>query len=165
VDIAADDHDAACVDLPGAIQAWRDGLFTLSGRPPKGRLIDDFEGGSGRTFYVGTREGGKLCRVYEKGKQLGDPQSKWRAEVELHARIASFRGTQSRTRCPTSQGATRFRVPSLVAERIRTLKRGRDLHEAARLGEVVAGRASTCSSITSRGHAGLIAVKRWDSNV
>ena len=43
LDIAADDHDAAHVDLPGAIQAWRDGLFTLSGRPPKGRLIDDFE--------------------------------------------------------------------------------------------------------------------------
>lgn len=39
----------------------------------------------GRTFYVGNRKSGKLCRVYEKGKQLGDPLSPWvRFEVEFH---------------------------------------------------------------------------------
>ena len=39
----------------------------------------------GRTFYVGNRAHGKLMRVYEKGKQLGDPLSPWvRFEVELH---------------------------------------------------------------------------------
>jgi len=36
---------------------------------------------------VGKRKNGKLLRVYEKGKQLGDPQSKWvRWELELHNR-------------------------------------------------------------------------------
>lgn len=39
----------------------------------------------GRTFYVGSRKNGKLMRVYEKGKQLGDPDSPWvRFELELH---------------------------------------------------------------------------------
>jgi phage replication initiation protein len=39
----------------------------------------------GRTFYVGKRGNGKLMRIYEKGKQLGDPQDPWvRFEVELH---------------------------------------------------------------------------------
>jgi phage replication initiation protein len=43
--------------------------------------------GSGRTFYVGKRKNGKLMRVYEKGKQLGDASSPWvRWELELHNR-------------------------------------------------------------------------------
>lgn len=34
---------------------------------------------------IGSRQGGKLCRIYEKGKQLGDPDSLWvRVEVEWH---------------------------------------------------------------------------------
>jgi len=41
--------------------------------------------GLGRTLYVGRRENGKLLRVYEKGKQLGDKDSPWvRWEVEMH---------------------------------------------------------------------------------
>jgi phage replication initiation protein len=41
--------------------------------------------GSGRTFEVGRRKNGKLIRIYEKGKQLGDATSPWvRWEVELH---------------------------------------------------------------------------------
>ncbi|MBK7658540.1 MAG: replication initiation factor domain-containing protein [Betaproteobacteria bacterium] len=40
--------------------------------------------GLGRSFYVGKRGHGKLLRVYEKGKQLGDSTSPWvRWEVEL----------------------------------------------------------------------------------
>lgn len=43
--------------------------------------------GRGSTFYVGSRLSGKVCRVYEKGKQLGDRASRWvRAELELHAK-------------------------------------------------------------------------------
>jgi len=39
----------------------------------------------GRTLYIGRRKNGKLMRVYEKGKQLGDPHSPWvRFELELH---------------------------------------------------------------------------------
>ena len=41
----------------------------------------------GRTFEVGNRKNGKLIRIYEKGKQLGDPSSPWvRWEVEFHAK-------------------------------------------------------------------------------
>lgn len=40
----------------------------------------------GRTFQVGNRKNGKLCRIYEKGKQQGDPSSPWvRWEVEIRA--------------------------------------------------------------------------------
>ena len=40
----------------------------------------------GRSLYVGSRESGKLLRIYEKGKQLGDSKSKWvRWELELHS--------------------------------------------------------------------------------
>jgi DNA relaxase NicK len=36
---------------------------------------------------VGKRKNGKLLRVYEKGKQLGDESSPWvRWELELHNR-------------------------------------------------------------------------------
>lgn len=41
--------------------------------------------GRGRTIYIGSRESGKLLRVYEKGMQLGVPWHPWaRWEVELH---------------------------------------------------------------------------------
>jgi DNA relaxase NicK len=40
----------------------------------------------GRSLYVGSRESGKLLRVYEKGIQMGDPKDKWvRWELELHS--------------------------------------------------------------------------------
>ena len=129
VDIAADDHDAVCLDLPGAIQAWRDGLFTLAGRPPKGRFIDDFEGGSGRTFYVGSREGGKVCRVYEKGKQLGDPKSSWvRAEVEIHAkdRVIPWDAVTEPARY-LAGSYPYFQPLSLEPERIKTIERGTEI--------------------------------------
>lgn len=43
---------------------------------------------SGRTFYVGSRKNSsRMVRVYEKGKQLGDPDSNWnRVEVCYRAR-------------------------------------------------------------------------------
>lgn len=40
----------------------------------------------GRTLYIGSRESGKLLRVYEKGKQMGNAKDKWvRWELELHS--------------------------------------------------------------------------------
>jgi len=40
----------------------------------------------GKTLYIGSRDSGKLLRVYEKGKQMGDPKDKWvRWELELRA--------------------------------------------------------------------------------
>ena len=129
LDIAADDHESGSVDVSSATQAWRDGLFTNGGRKPKARCIDDFEGGEGRTLYVGTRGGGKLCRVYEKGKQLGDSASKWvRAEVELLGKDRVIPWEAVTDPVKYLAGAYPFfGFLSLVAERIRTIKRGTEI--------------------------------------
>lgn len=69
-----------------AIADYDAGLFQskYSPLPPKRSLFDDFGSGDGRTFYVGKRENGKMARIYEKGKQLGDKLSQWvRFEVEV----------------------------------------------------------------------------------
>lgn len=59
------------------------GIVRSGGQRVRG--VTTFKGGS--TFYVGSREVGKLFRAYEKGRQLGDPDSPWvRAEVELHSK-------------------------------------------------------------------------------
>lgn len=70
-----------------AVERYLAGQFCAGGRKPsinqKGNWIEP--DGSGRTFYVGRRENGKLLRVYEKGMQLGIPWHPWvRWEVELH---------------------------------------------------------------------------------
>lgn len=83
VDLAHDDFNASAISIERAIDWLKEGTFT-AGRPPKGRLLDDLGSGDGKTLYVGSRGAGKLLRVYEKGKQLGDSRSPWvRAEVEL----------------------------------------------------------------------------------
>ena len=39
----------------------------------------------GKSIYFGSRTSGKLLRIYEKGKQMGNPNDKWvRWELELH---------------------------------------------------------------------------------
>lgn len=86
VDVAFDDLEGG-FGVDGAVEAYRQGGFTLRGRPPgveqRGNWIAP--DGRGRTFYVGRRENGKLLRVYEKGKQLGAENSPWvRIELELH---------------------------------------------------------------------------------
>lgn len=84
IDLAHDDYGGETVNIARSIEWYDAGLFTSSGRPPKRSLIDDFNSGAGKTLYVGDRKSGKLCRVYEKGKQLGDKLSSWvRFEVEL----------------------------------------------------------------------------------
>lgn len=72
-----------------AVLFYQTGQFNAGGNKPSckqhGNWLED--DGSGRTFYVGKRENGKLLRVYEKGKQLGDSSSSWvRWELELHNR-------------------------------------------------------------------------------
>ena len=129
LDIAADDHDSHVVDVPRAFEAWRQGLFTLGGRPPKARRIDDCGTGEGCSLYVGSRAGGKLCRVYEKGKQLGEPDSKWtRAEVELHAkdRVIPWEAVTDPVRY-LAGSYPYFALFSLVAERIKTIKRATEI--------------------------------------
>jgi len=60
--------------------------FTFPGKTaPKTALAGDWLGGfDGRTLYVGKAANGKMLRVYEKGRQLGDADSEWtRFEVVL----------------------------------------------------------------------------------
>jgi phage replication initiation protein len=84
VDLAVDYIDGAHT-VDEAIEVYQAGGFQLGGRPPSSRLDGDWLGGkSGRTFYVGNAKNGKMLRVYEKGKQLGDSVSDWtRFEVQL----------------------------------------------------------------------------------
>lgn len=87
IDLAYDDHEGRRYSVDKALSDYLEGHFTMRGRPPSAEqrgnwLLPD---GKGRTFYVGKRENGKMLRVYEKGRQLGDPDSEWvRVELELH---------------------------------------------------------------------------------
>ena len=84
VDLAHDDFEGV-YNITAALEMWALGQFTTSGRPPNAQFINDFDSGKGKTLYIGNRSNGKLLRVYEKGKQLGDLLSLWvRWELELH---------------------------------------------------------------------------------
>lgn len=106
LDICLDDYYGRTFTPRSMFRSARHGLFCpAKGRPPKirkyesGELIrvtnQDAEGrkynyvpSDGMTLYVGSRESGKLCRVYEKGKQLrSEDFPRWcRAEVEWHSK-------------------------------------------------------------------------------
>lgn len=69
-----------------AVNFYQAELFNAGGNKPSCRQNGNWiePDGSGRTFYVGRRKNGKMMRIYEKGKQLGDPNSSWvRWELEL----------------------------------------------------------------------------------
>lgn len=84
-DGAVDDYAGShSVDM--AVELYKSGGFNAGGNKPKCRQAGNWieDDGSGRTFYVGSRENGKVIRIYEKGKQLGDPLHPWvRWELEL----------------------------------------------------------------------------------
>lgn len=86
IDLAHDDFKGAYSSPEDADQKETDGFFYISGTKPKVQHLGDWKYnlGDGRTLQVGNRANGKVFRGYEKGKQLGDKDSKWfRAEVEL----------------------------------------------------------------------------------
>ncbi|MFC1772404.1 replication initiation factor domain-containing protein [Pseudomonadota bacterium] len=85
-DGAVDDYEGNH-SVDWAVSQYKANNFNAGGNRPKcnqhGNWIDP--DGSGRTFEVGKRKNGKLIRIYEKGRQLGDPNSGWvRWELELH---------------------------------------------------------------------------------
>lgn len=89
LDLAYDDFRAERISIPQAVTWYQEGGFGAGGRMPSHSLHGDWllgdQARKGRTLEIGSREGGKLCRIYEKGKQLGDPDSPWvRVEVEWH---------------------------------------------------------------------------------
>lgn len=86
VDLAVD-----CLDgefgIREAVRWYRAGEWRAvgAGTDPRHNLVGDWlRPRYGRTLEIGRRENGKMCRVYEKGRQLGDPESRWvRFEVEV----------------------------------------------------------------------------------
>jgi phage replication initiation protein len=86
--------DGAVDDFEGihsvnyAVELYKLGGFKNGGRQPEPKQFGNWltPDSKGRTFQVGLRGNGKLLRIYEKGKQLGRPESPWvRWEVELHS--------------------------------------------------------------------------------
>ncbi|MCO5124124.1 MAG: replication initiation factor domain-containing protein, partial [Rhizobacter sp.] len=91
VDLAHDDFSGEAVNIAWAVQQYESKGFNAGGRKPKHGTRGDWLSGEastgGRTLDIGSRTSGKCCRVYEKGKQLGDPTSRWtRVEVEWHGK-------------------------------------------------------------------------------
>lgn len=85
LDLAHDDIEGKFVSIATALEWHQAGEFATNGRPPAASMFDDLGSGKGKTLYIGNRKNGKLCRVYEKGRQLGDTSSPWvRVEVEWH---------------------------------------------------------------------------------
>lgn len=77
------------IDLFNEIHAK--GGFSKGGRPPEIEHRGNWKrpNGKGRTLYIGSRQSDKFCRIYEKGKQLGDSESPWlRVEVEYKSNNA-----------------------------------------------------------------------------
>ncbi|MCW5669386.1 MAG: replication initiation factor domain-containing protein [Hydrogenophaga sp.] len=84
IDLAVDFHQGEH-DVDEGVELYKAGAFAVRGRQPKCSLAGDWlHGRDGRTFYVGRRPNGKLLRIYEKGRQLGDLKSLWvRWELQL----------------------------------------------------------------------------------
>lgn len=90
VDVAHDDFTGQTVGMERAVEWYKQAGFNAGGRTPehdqRGDWLDP-KSPKGRTLYVGNRKNGKLCRIYEKGKQMGSPESPWvRFEVEWRAK-------------------------------------------------------------------------------
>jgi phage replication initiation protein len=132
-DVCADDHNSRLLSIRKALNAYRCGAFVNGGRPPKAELIDDLGSRAGRTFYVGSRAGGKLARIYEKGKQLGDKASRWiRGEVEFHNkdRVIPLDILLDPVRY-LAGSFPYFAAMSFIVEKIRTVKAVADASVAA----------------------------------
>ncbi len=89
-DVAYDDQAGEVINIAWAVDQYKGDGFNAGGRKPRSECLGDWLDGEnarrGRTLGIGNRESGKYCRVYEKGKQLGDPTSRWtRIEVEWRA--------------------------------------------------------------------------------
>lgn len=72
IDLAIDTENYS---IKQAEQDWEAGKFSLNRRMPRHQRHNYDNPKEGRTLYIGSRSGGKYTRIYEKGKQLGDPDS------------------------------------------------------------------------------------------
>ena len=88
IDICFDDLDGEYITIDEADLWDTQEMFWTSGRVPDSRHAGNWKrpNGKGRTLYIGCRESGKSCRIYEKGKEQGCEYSPWlRIEVEFKA--------------------------------------------------------------------------------
>lgn len=86
IDLAYDDFDGLRGVRWARVQTRLRGFKPDRGPSPNFQYVDDMGSGKGKTLYVGSRESGKLARIYEKGRALGDKASPWvRFEVEFRA--------------------------------------------------------------------------------
>ena len=86
-DVAHDDFEGERINIDQARQWQSEGGYISNGRAPKVTEIINHDTTVGNTFYVGRRENGKMLRIYDKGKEQGQPDSPWvRAEVEFRAK-------------------------------------------------------------------------------
>ena len=85
-DIAVDDLTGETFDIQTFLNLYEQDAFTMNGRPPTPLYVDDMGSNKGCSFYIG-QKGHKQLNVYEKGKQLGDPESPHvRCELRLYAK-------------------------------------------------------------------------------
>lgn len=87
-DCAVDDYDGSVVSLQQLRDLAESGAFKNegAGAPPVASFHDDMGSNRGCSLYVGQR-GHKQLNAYEKGKQLGDPNSDYvRVEVRLYGK-------------------------------------------------------------------------------
>lgn len=89
IDLAHDDYTGEGIYTVDAVRGmYERGWFDAGGRPPACEMKGDWlrPVGKGRSFYVGSRQSGKLMRTYEKGMELGAVWHPWvRVEVELRS--------------------------------------------------------------------------------
>lgn len=84
-DGAVDDYEGEH-SIEWALDQYKQGGFSTGGNKPFTLQHGDWaiRNGNGRTFEVGRRNNGKFLRIYEKGKEQGDPTSMWvRWELQL----------------------------------------------------------------------------------
>lgn len=127
IDLCVDDLHGEFLDMDRCEYWYHSGEFTNGGNRPSYSVAGDWLGdqGAGRTFYVGKRKNGKICRLYEKGKQLGDRNSKWvRMEVEIRNRDRQIPLETIVNPSPYFVGSypLAHQVIQFAAKRIRTIK-------------------------------------------
>jgi len=114
-----------------ALDWYLKGWFGTRGNKPKMSQAGNWAqpDGKGRTLYVGNRVNGKLLRVYEKGKQLGDKSSPWtRWELQLNNRDRHIPFDVLLNPRPYISGAYKcMRWVSEEASRIRTTRKSGEI--------------------------------------
>ncbi|WP_050407761.1 replication initiation factor domain-containing protein [Massilia sp. NR 4-1] len=117
---------------------YRAGEFNCGGRIPTRRY---YEGGDsndlhshGRTLYLGKKANGKELCIYEKGKQLGDPDSEWlRIEIRFgnRDRVIPHEIVLDPTRFFAGGFVALEDLVSSIAEKIKTEQRDIVIEERA----------------------------------